>query len=46
MFGTTFADTYLKQIREHKISEYDGLAYTHGIDSEKRITQYYSGIMF
>ena len=40
MFGTTFADTYLKQIREHKISNYDGLATLTALTVES-ITQYY-----
>ena len=41
MFGTTYTDTYLQQIHDHSISEYDGLATLTAL-TVRSIFQYYS----
>ncbi len=41
MFGTTFTDTYLRQIQEYNISEYDGLATLTAL-TVRSIFQYYA----
>lgn len=40
MFGTTYTDTYLQQIHDHNISDYDGLATLTAL-TVKSISQYY-----
>ena len=42
MFGTTFTDTYLQQIHDHNISEYDGIATLTAL-TVRSISQYYAG---
>lgn len=41
MFGTTYTDTYLQQIQNHKISDYDGLATLTAL-TVRSIFQYYA----
>ena len=44
MFGTTFADTCLQQIKAHRISESDGLATLTALTVES-IARYYTGFI-